>query len=126
MTSTDATDDVRPPSGRSRPLKRVLLLLLWAPAAWMLFFWVVYLVAEVSCLDQPPGSSIGETALIAFVAVATAVALATIGGVLVWARSSESAAADDGALRLIVVLIVGCFVLAALAVGLPAAVLDPC
>ncbi len=122
----DVSEDVSPPPKSSGPLKGVMLLLLWAPTAWIVFFWAVYLVAEVACVEQPLGSSIGDTALIAFVVASTVVALAGVGGVLLWARGRARGAAADQSLRLIVVLLVACFVVAVVAVGLPALVLDPC
>lgn len=129
MSSTDATDDlsegVSLPSRSSRRLKRLMLLLLWAPAAWIIYFWMVYLVTEVACVDQSVGTPIGVTTLIAFVVVSTVVALVGVCGVLPWARRSARRGAAGG-LPLTVVLIVGCFVLAVVAVGLPALVLDPC
>lgn len=130
MSSVNQTEgvseDVGPPAASNGPLKGVMLLLLWAPTAWMVFFWVVYLAAEVACVDQPLGSSIGDTALIVLVVISTVVALAGVGGVLLWARSRARGAADDRGLRVTVVLLVACFVLAVAAVGFPALVLDPC
>lgn len=122
----DAAGGASPPSRSSGRLKRLMLLLMWAPAVWIIFFWVVYLVAEVACLDQPIGTAIGDSTLIAFVIVATALALAGVGSVWRWARRPTAEAGGDEGLRLTVMLLVGCFVLAVVAVGLPALVLDPC
>lgn len=125
--SEQLTDGVSPPPSRSNGrLKRLMLLLMWAPAVWIVFFWVVYLVAEVACLDQPIGTSIGDSALITFVVVSTAVALAGVGSVLPWARRPAAESDGDEGLRPTVLLLVGCFVLAVVAVGVPALVLDPC
>lgn len=130
MSSPDVTaqltDGVSPPSRSGGRFKRLMLLLMWAPAVWIIFFWVVYLVAEVACVDQPIGTSIGDSALIAFVIVSTAVALAGVGSVLPWARRRGAEAGGDEGLRLTVILLVGCFILAIVAVGVPALVLDPC
>lgn len=129
-TSEEQTEDLNdgtgPYLGSGGRLKRLMLLLLWAPTAWIVFFWAVYLVTEVACADQPVGASIGDATLIAFVTVATIAALVGVAAVLPWSRSSVTGAGGDRGLRLTVILIVACFALAVVAVGLPALVLDPC
>lgn len=114
------------PSRSRQPLVGLMVLLLWAPAAWIVYFWVVYLAAEVVCVGRPFGAAVDDGGLVAFVVAATVVAAIAVAGWLRWIRRSASGPAATRTARLIATLLVGCFVLAVLAVGVPALVLDPC
>ena len=114
---------------RARSTIRLWVHLLIGPVLWISHFMVVYLFAEAACvaresdaLPVPGSSSIGPVVVIATV-VGAALAVAATGWTLRTAKRSQG---DASAMAWAGTLLAAMSVIAILAVGLPAAALDPC
>jgi uncharacterized membrane protein len=127
-----------PPGTEDRPVELVprspatiglWLLLLAGPIIWVLHFGVVYFAAEASCAASatPEMWFMGPDALVGTILAATVVAtaVAALTAVYSWRRARRGDGDDAHLGRAGFLLTLGSIV-AVLAVGLPALVLDPC
>jgi hypothetical protein len=114
---------------RARSTIRLWVQLLVGPVLWISHFMVVYLFAEAACVAREsdalpvPGSS----SIVPVVVVATVVAAALTAAATAWTlRTARRSRGDAAAMAWAGTLLAAMSVVAILAVGLPAAALDPC
>lgn len=108
-------------AGKRGPVPRWTWLFLAGPLLWYLYFWIVYLAAEVGC-------AAGAGGLVTWVtigmSVATIVAIAYY--TLKAARGFAEGGGDERPLVRAGYLLGGLFLVATLFVGVPAMALQPC
>lgn len=116
-----------PPPDRSTI--RLWVHLLVGPVLWITHFMAVYLFADAACVartsDELPVP--GSSAIVPIVIVATVLAALLTAAATAWnVRTARSATGDAAVMAWAGSLLAALSVIAILAVGLPAAALDPC
>lgn len=114
---------------RARSTIRVWLQLVIGPVLWISHFMAVYLFAEAACvareseeLPVPGSGAIGPVVVV----VTVVAALLTVAAAAWAVRSAKRSHGDAAVMAWTGTLLAGMSVVAILAVGVPAAALDPC
>ena len=103
-----------------------------APVLWFVYFMVVYLFAEAACHDGSARFDVAGVDGVATITVLSTVLAVGLTVPIVSSAARRVLAADATGERegrdldLIALLLSGCFLLAIIAVGIPALVLQPC